>query len=86
MAKILVEFDDIRQVDHLLHLVFRDVARAEGSLVIAERRLKAHTEGAQSLPGNMRRSAVQCVESAPEQIRVLWDTHAALRRARKNFR
>lgn len=79
---LIAEFKDPKEVQRLLHLVHRDLARVRGNILIAQERLaEEELAGKGILPGSMRKQAYQTIETGPEQQRVLEGAQNALRAA-----
>jgi len=77
-------FTDEKEVQRILYLLHRDLARVVGNQVIAEEQLEAHKSGAIRLSGRMRERAERTVQTTPEQERVLRGAQNALRDALKH--
>lgn len=77
-------FNDEKEVQRILYLLHRDLARVVGNQVLAEEQLEAHKVGAIRLSGRMRQRAEQTVATTPEQERVLRGAQNALRDALKH--
>ncbi len=74
---------DIPEIQRMLYLIHRDLARVEGNIVLARRKLDSARIGSYSLPGNVRKKAVQTIETAPAQAQVLYGAQYALQQALK---
>jgi hypothetical protein len=80
-GRLVVEFGSIQEVNRVAYLVYRDLARVEGSRVLAQEQFsEAEAEG-RRLPGRMRAKAKATLDAAPEQARVLRGARAAIQRA-----
>lgn len=82
---ISVEFPNEQTAQRVMYLLFRDLARVEGSIVLAKERLDPngmlHTAS-----GSQRRSAVQTLDSAPEQAQVIRDAYSAMQAGMRDAR
>lgn len=83
-TRIEATFDDEQQVQRLLFLLHRDLARVVGNQVLAEEQLEAHRNG-HRLSGRQRERAERTVATTPDQERVLRGAQAALRDALKQM-
>lgn len=77
-----VTFKSTKEIQRLLHLVHRDLARTRGNIVIAQERIDAEKASDRPiLPGSMRKQALRILETGPEQQKILEDAQNALRAA-----
>jgi hypothetical protein len=81
---ITVEFQDERQVQRILFLLHRDLARVVGNEVLATEQLEAHNRREIRLSGRQREKAQQTVNTTPEQEQVIRGAQSVLRDALKN--
>lgn len=82
-----VTFKSTKEIQRLLHLVHRDLARVRGNILIASERLEAEEHaGKPILAGTMRKQAQRIMESGPDQQKVLEDAQNALRAALNDAR
>lgn len=80
-GKFVVEFSSVQEINRVAYLVHRDLARVEGSVVLAKELFSEAEEEGRRLPGRVRSKAKATLDAAPEQARVLRGARAALQRA-----
>lgn len=83
---IIAEFGNEQEIQRILYLVHQDIARCEGNIILAQRKMDRHTSGEAPLAGRMRRKAAQVLDTTPAQIEVLVGAQNALRTALREAR
>lgn len=74
------------EIQRLLYLVHRDLARVRGNIVMAEEKLEEMKDPNHKAPGRIRKKALQTIATAPEQRAVLEGAQEALQEALRQGR
>lgn len=82
---ITATFQNEEEVQRILFLLHRDLARVVGNQILAQEKLDDHQSGVRRLSGRMREKAQQTVETTPKQEEVIRNAQGALQDALKRF-
>lgn len=73
-----IEFETEQEAQRVLYLLHQDLAKSEGSVVLAQQTLDAYTEG-EKVGGHKREQAEKTLRSAPKHIATVRAAQKAVR-------